>query len=317
MARFPVGKASFSGLEDAAQGSSTRTNDGKGIGHGRPGIPRVGRCFRRRRRWRLVAGEGRPGTYCVEDGVTGFDKKTAHHTEKPIRRFRYQRSRNTAAVSWTIRGASKKSAAAGRLLRVLALRQRVARASPLVVAHVAGDLNVIGDIPSRSFGYKKAWHCKSETEFLSLINSEFPLPQKRSWRGFRLSYALSTKVISELGMTVSPMGEWRRLRRIGKSFGGTGVPIADPSELTRTWRKQTSSPRHGWQQGSQGVCERAATAVENRYKLEQCVRHSEASTRRSPWTQVINPSTNLDLTTDTSSHFNTCSKDSRTKIPRV
>ena len=226
-------------------------------------------------------------------------------------------SDNTAAVSWTIRGASKKSAAAGRLLRVLALRQRVARASPLVVAHVAGELNVLGDIPSRSFGYKKAWHCKSENEFLSLINSEFPLPQKRSWRGFRLSYALSMKVISELGMTVSPMGEWRRLRRIGKSFGGTGVPIADPSELTRTWRKQTSSPRHGWQQGSQGVCERAATAVENRYKLEQCVRHSEASTRRSPWTQVINPSTNLGLTTDTSSHFNTCSKDSRTKIPRV
>ena len=61
-------------------------------------------------------------------------------------------SDNTAAVSWTQRGAAKKSAAAGRLIRVLDLRKRVAKASPLVAAHVAGDLNVLGEIPSRSFG---------------------------------------------------------------------------------------------------------------------------------------------------------------------
>ena len=38
-------------------------------------------------------------------------------------------SHNMAAVSRTQRGAAKKSAAAGRLLRVLALQQRVARSS--------------------------------------------------------------------------------------------------------------------------------------------------------------------------------------------
>ena len=57
-------------------------------------------------------------------------------------------SDNTAAVSWTIRGVSKKSATAGLLLQVLAFRKRLARASPLVVAHVAGELNILGDIPS-------------------------------------------------------------------------------------------------------------------------------------------------------------------------
>ena len=41
-------------------------------------------------------------------------------------------SDNTEAVSWTQRGAAKDSAAAGRLLRVLDLRQRVTRASLLV-----------------------------------------------------------------------------------------------------------------------------------------------------------------------------------------
>ena len=47
---------------------------------------------------------------------------------------------------------SKNSAAEGRLLIVLALRQRVAILLPLVAAHVAVDLNMLGDIPSRLFG---------------------------------------------------------------------------------------------------------------------------------------------------------------------
>ena len=57
-------------------------------------------------------------------------------------------SKNTAAVSWTQRGVAKKSAAAGHLLRVLALRQRVAVSSPSVAAHIVGDLNVLDNIPS-------------------------------------------------------------------------------------------------------------------------------------------------------------------------
>ena len=60
-------------------------------------------------------------------------------------------SDNMAEVLWTQRGVAKNSAAAGRLIRELALHKLVARASPLVAAHVSGDLNVIGDIPSRSF----------------------------------------------------------------------------------------------------------------------------------------------------------------------
>ena len=114
---------------------------------------------------------------------------------------------NTAAVSWTQIGAEKKSAAAGRLLRFLAFQQLVTRASPLVAAHLAGDLNVLGDIPSRSFGYSKQWHCTNDSEFLTLTNSKFPLPRQRSWKGFRLYFVLSTKVISELGTKESTMGE--------------------------------------------------------------------------------------------------------------
>ena len=68
----------------------------------------------------------------------------------------------TTAVLWTQRGAAKQSAAVGRLLRVLSLRKRVSRASPLVAEHVAGDINVLGNIPSFSFGYSKPCHCTND-----------------------------------------------------------------------------------------------------------------------------------------------------------
>ena len=101
------------------------------------------------------------------------------------------------------------NAAGGHLLRVLALRQRVERVSPLVSVHVAGDLNVLGNIPSTSFGYSKQWHCTNNYKFIFLINPKFPLPRLRSWQGFRLSFKLSMKFISGLGTKASPMEEWK------------------------------------------------------------------------------------------------------------
>ena len=102
---------------------------------------------------------------------------------------------------------------------------------------------MFGDIPSPSFGYSKQWHCTNYSEFLSLINSKFPLPHQRSWQGFRLSFVLSTKMISDLGTKTSRMGEWKQLRRIGKSFGGSGVPIVNPSELTHNRRNLIYKPK--------------------------------------------------------------------------
>ena len=218
-----------------------------------------------------------------------------------------------AEVSWTQREAAKLSAATGCLIRVLALRQQLARAPLVVAMHIPGDLNVLGGIPSRSFVYPKQWNCTNDSEFLSLINSKFPLPHQCYWQGFRLSFALSMKVISELGIKAYLMGEWKRLRRIGKSFVGHGVSIANPSELTHTWRKFISKPKQGLQQDLQAACENAAMATENRYKLEQCVQHKEVSMGILPWTQGNNPFTNLGQTTNASYRSNICSKGLKTK----
>ena len=68
-----------------------------------------------------------------------------------------------------------------------------------------------------------------------LMNSG--IMEMRSWQGFHLYFTLITKVISELWTKASMMGEWKRLCRIGNSFGGSGVPIAKPLELTHTWEE--------------------------------------------------------------------------------
>ena len=120
--------------------------------------------------------------WLVLEGIVGT--KNLHY--KHIGLF----SDNMAAVSWTQMGTAKNSASAGCLHRVLDFRKRVARASQLVATHVAGDLNVIGGIPYRSFGYYKQWHCTDDSEFWSLINSRFPLPHHCSWKGLLPSFVL-------------------------------------------------------------------------------------------------------------------------------
>ena len=82
-------------------------------------------------------------------------------------------SNNSATVAWQRRGASKRSAVANRLLRALAVRQRKNGASPLVTRHLAGVRNYLGDIPSRSFGYKAEWHFVKDLDFLSFLTKLF------------------------------------------------------------------------------------------------------------------------------------------------
>ena len=82
-------------------------------------------------------------------------------------------SDNSATVAWQMRGASRRSVAANRLLRVLAIRMRKNRASPLVTRHLAGNRNHLGDIPSRSFGYKEEWHFEKTDNFLRILTKRF------------------------------------------------------------------------------------------------------------------------------------------------
>ena len=84
------------------------------------------------------------------------------------------RSDNTPTYAWATR-MSPKSKIGARLVRALAMRQRVMCAAPMITLHVAGKANDIADIPSRSFRHGHRWNCPYNTEFLSRFTSQFKL----------------------------------------------------------------------------------------------------------------------------------------------
>jgi hypothetical protein len=56
------------------------------------------------------------------------------------------------------------------------------------------------DIPSCSFGSEPKWHCKSNTDLLTLFNDLFPIPSQNSWTVFQISYPVGMRVTSVLQM---------------------------------------------------------------------------------------------------------------------
>jgi hypothetical protein len=97
---------------------------------------------------------------------------------------------------------TRTSRVAAQLVRALALRLniQIQQTCPLTPVHIPGVKNALTDIPLHSFGSVKEWECKSDTEFLTLFNKKFPLPQQASWTVFRFGSKVITRVISALQM---------------------------------------------------------------------------------------------------------------------
>lgn len=75
-------------------------------------------------------------------------------------------SDNSPTVHWVQRMAARGSLVAGQLLRALALRMKVNHVLPLTPLHIQGVQNPMTDIPSRSWGSKPKWHCKTDNDLL-------------------------------------------------------------------------------------------------------------------------------------------------------
>ena len=203
-------------------------------------------------------------------------------------------SDNSPTVAWQTKGASKRSDVANRLLRVLAVRMRVNRASPLVTRHLAGDRNHLGDIPSRSFGYKAAWHFENDLDFLTFFNKTFPLPHQNTWTGFRLTSAVASRVICELATAGSSMDEWRRLPTLGTSYGKIGRPCASLAMCLPTW---TAKVLKQWPESRWRSEERSDRENEDGPSaLDTFEPRSAVLPRRSQWTRVCDPSTSQGAT---------------------
>jgi hypothetical protein len=87
-------------------------------------------------------------------------------------------SDNTPSVAWVTKMATKtaNSDAAHRLIRGLAIRQRMLESAPVSISHVAGVDNALADIASRPIT-----QLDDDTAFLTHFDSAFPL-QNRFWQ---------------------------------------------------------------------------------------------------------------------------------------
>ena len=145
---------------------------------------------------------------------------------------------NTSAVAWAYKGGTSRSIPAGRLLRLLSLRQRTRKASSLLPMHIAGENNAMADIPSRAFKNGEYFH--AHENLITYFNSHFPLPQNLSWQEFQVSSKMASRVISCLRGIQLPMESLHRLPKLRKSIGNTGPATVTTSSLIHSCQnKQT------------------------------------------------------------------------------
>jgi hypothetical protein len=139
---------------------------------------------------------------------------------------------NSPAVAWTKRMATRSaSPIAFRLLKGLAMRQRLTRSAPPAVFHVAGVDNILADVASRPMqGVATHFHlfennpsAMCPNEFLTLFNSKYLLPQEQPWTSVQPHSDLWSSVISTLRGQKLPLRQWTT--QLDQRPGGTGPDI--------------------------------------------------------------------------------------------
>jgi hypothetical protein len=195
-------------------------------------------------------------------------------------------SKNLPTVSWVTGLASGKSIVAKHFIQALALRLKSNKTCPLTVLHIEGKRNAILDVPSRSFGSNPAWHCTSDTKFLTLFNSLFHLPFQNYWTGFHLSSKVVMHVISTLQKRHSNLEEWRRLPELGDRVGTIGTPTSNLWEWTHIYRLPPLDTAAGASWGLLLGSDLDTLVEDSRSKLAQSLAQSQLLARRSRWTQT-------------------------------
>jgi len=150
-------------------------------------------------------------------------------------------SDNDPTVSWVKQLALRHSVVAAQLVRAMAMRIKLHGACPITPVHIPGVENSMTDIPSRSFGSVKEWHCKTDNNLLTLFNSRFPLPGQASWTVFRITSRVFMRVISVLRTQDIVLEEWRRLPKTGEHIGNIGAPMWHLWEWSLTFRQSDTS----------------------------------------------------------------------------
>jgi hypothetical protein len=138
---------------------------------------------------------------------------------------------NTPTVSWTNKLSSSRSRVPGRLARALALHIHANESSPLISVSIAGVINQMADITSRTFSRMSAMAETfqfSNHKFLQHFATTFPL-QDTSWCVFRLSTKLTSRIYCKLRGKTSTLGSWLQVTKTGSAIGHIGQSTLPPS----------------------------------------------------------------------------------------
>ena len=186
---------------------------------------------------------------------------------------------------------SQKLAVAAQLVRALALRQRMTRSSPLLTVSIAGKLNILADVASRSFRKCDiASYALNDDEFFRLFSQHYPAPQGATWKMVELPKSWITLVIDTILGHSSTLDAWTRTMRPERNTGKHGVNT--PKEwdsVPSSMAPATTPTKRSW--GSlQGSGE--ATTVEGALSgLKQLRKPLGQSPRPSLWTDAIGKET--------------------------
>jgi hypothetical protein len=151
-------------------------------------------------------------------------------------------SDNTPSVAWLTKMATKtaNSDAAHRLVRGLALRQRMLHSAPVSITHVAGADNNLADIASRAIT-----HLDDDHAFLTHFDNLFPL-QERFWQRASPPPAQLSNVISTLRGQRLTMQRWTAPLAPPVGAGGSNiVPIVERIRGCAT-RLPRSAASYSW-----------------------------------------------------------------------
>ena len=195
---------------------------------------------------------------------------------------------NISSVEWATKQCTTTSVIAGHLLRVLALRQAIQKASPLHTIHIKGELNKMADIASRSFNDDR--FTTTNKSFLSCFNNIFKL-QKNSWKEFKPNTKMTSNVTSSLLGKPLTMEWWRRTMTKETNTGNTGQNMYGFSRKTHS---SQHAPMQSKLSSSQLLLQgsgQATTAEKIRSKFSQSKMHWQPSPRPLNWLENAPQST--------------------------
>ncbi len=199
---------------------------------------------------------------------------------------------NTSAVAWALKGHTSTSQVAGRLLRFLAMRQRVRKASSLLPMNIAGVDNKMADIPSRAFKNGEYFH--AQTDLVTYFNQHFPLPQGNSWIEYTIPTKLALRVISCLRGELLPMASLLRLPKLGRSIGKSGRHTAHlVDKRTHTLKTSAESNKVSSSWPSLPVQGPGLSAEEIKSEFKPSRMRSRPSARPANWLENKVPSSKV------------------------